>query len=99
MKINLPKDLERFIAFDEQNNSGYQMIVKFDNGFGASIINNIYSHTRNDQEFELAVIEKTGEEQNDWELCYTTYITDDVIGYLPEKEVTEILYKIKDLEV
>jgi len=75
------------------------MIVKFDNGFGASIINNIYSHTRNDQEFELAVIEKTGEEQNDWQLCYTTYITDDVIGYLPEKEVIEILYKIKDLKV
>lgn len=48
MKINLPKDLERFIAFDGQNNSGYQMIVKFDNGFGASIINNIYSHTRNE---------------------------------------------------
>lgn len=99
MKINLPKDLERFIAFDGQNNSGYQMIVKFDNGFGASIINNIYSHTRNDQEFELAVIEKIGEEQNDWQLCYTTYITDDVIGYLPEKEVIEILYKIKDLKV
>lgn len=99
MKINLPKDLKRFIAFDLQNNSGYQMIVKFDNGFGASIINNIYSHTRNDQEFELAVIEKTGEEQNEWELCYTTYITDDVIGYLPEKEVIEILYKIKDLKV
>lgn len=75
------------------------MIVKFDNGFGASIINNIYSHTRNDQEFELAVIEKTGKKQNEWELCYTTYITDDVIGYLPEKEVIEILYKIKDLEV
>ena len=99
MKINLPKDLERIIAFDGQNNSGYQMIVKFDNGFGASIINNIYSHTRNNQEFELAVIEKTGEEQNDWQLCYTTYITDDVIGYLPEKEVIEILYKIKDLKV
>lgn len=99
MKINLPKDLEKFIAFDGQNNSGYQTIVKFDNGFGASIINNIYSHTRNDQEFELAVIEKTGEEQNDWQLCYTTYITNDVIGYLPEKEVIEILYKIKDLKV
>ena len=99
MKINLPKDLKDFIAFDGPNNSGYQMIVKFDNGFGASIINNIYSHTRNSEEFELAVIKKTGEEQNDWQLCYTTYITDDVIGYLPEKEVIEILYKIKDLEV
>lgn len=99
MKINLPKDLERFIAFDGQNNSGYQMIVKFDNGFGASIINNIYSHTRNDQEFELGVIEKTGEEKNDWELCYTTEITDDVIGYLSEEEIIEYLYKIKDLEV
>ena len=99
MKINLPKDLEKFIAFDGQNNSGYQMIVKFDNGFGASIINNIYSHTRNENEFELAVIEKTGPERNDWQLCYTTYITDDVIGYLPEKEVIEILYKIKDLKV
>ena len=99
MKINLPEDLKSFIAFDGPNNSGYQMIVKFDNGFGASIINNIYSHTRNNEEFELAVIEKTGTEQNEWELCYTTYITDDVIGYLPEKEVIEILYKIKDLEV
>ena len=95
---NLPENLKQFVYFNGINNSGYQMIIKFPNGYGASVINNIHSYTDNDNEFEIAVIKKTGPEVDDLKLCYDTPITDDVIGHLEEKEVIEYIYKVKDLE-
>ena len=93
---NIPEDLKKFVTFDGPNNSGYQMILEFPNNYGASIVNNIYSYTNNDNEFELAVLKKHPE-RNEWALCYETEITNDVIGNLTEEEVIEILYKIKNL--
>lgn len=46
--------------------------------------------------FELAVIKKRTE--TDYNLCYTTEITNDVEGYLTNEEVIELLEKIKKLE-
>lgn len=57
--------------------------IHFDNGYGASIIR-IY------RTFEVAVL------HND-ELCYTTPITDDVIGYLEADTVGKILADIEGL--
>ena len=45
--------------------------------------------------FEIAVLKRT---IYGWLLCYSTQITDDVIGYLDNEEVIEILEKIKNLE-
>ena len=71
----------------------------FTNGFGVSVvrftINGMKgSYTNNDQEWELAVLKGN---KNDWELTYDTPITEDVIGYLSEDEVTEIMKKIQQL--
>lgn len=46
--------------------------------------------------FEVAVLKKRTEDRYD--LCYSTPITDDVIGWLNNEEVIEILEKIKNLE-
>lgn len=45
--------------------------------------------------FEVAVLIKRTEKNYD--LCYSTPITDDVIGCLNNEEVIEILEKIKNL--
>jgi hypothetical protein len=57
----------------------------FKNGYGASVISNEYSYG-----LELAVLKNN-------DLCYTTHLTDDVIGHLKTHEVIEILEEIKQL--
>lgn len=66
-----------------------QKIYRYDNGFGASIINNPMSNS-----LELAVLEFDGD---DWEIVYDTPIADDVLSYLDLEEVFEIFKQIKAL--
>lgn len=82
------KDL-KFFNIEDLN--GVQAIVKFDNGFGASIVKHNFSYGGSEGLYEMAVLD----ENND--ICYSTSITNDVIGYLNEEEVSDYLNKIKNL--
>lgn len=66
--------------------------IKFENGYGASIVNHKYSYGGNDGLFEVAVFDAKTEE-----LVYDTPITSDVMGHLTFAEVAEIIEKIKSL--
>lgn len=80
-----------FLEFVIPSRKSGQIVLKFENGFGASFISDIGSYGN-----EIAVIYfKDGE---DWRLCYSTDITDDVLAHLTEEEVVESLYKIKSLD-
>ena len=81
--------------FTEQWNEKQQWIFKFENGYGASVIKHYGSYGWEEDLFELAVIKVT---DNEWELCYSTPITDDVIGHLTNNDVIRYLNKIKRLE-
>lgn len=70
---------------------GVQYHYKAENGYGASIIQTIYSYGGNQGLWELAVLDSDGE------ITYNTSITNDVLGYLSEEEVNETLEKIKNL--
>ena len=76
--------------------SGVQFIIEFQNGYGASIINNFMSYGGEDGLLELAVI--IFDSEGDWKICYDTEITDDVIGYLTFEQTEEILDKISELK-
>lgn len=77
------------------NKNGYgQVLFRFDNGYGASVIRNPISYGNEAGLFELAVIEWNNE---DWKFVYDTPITNDVIGFLTGEEVEEILKQIRDL--
>lgn len=82
------KDLE-FHATDSFLN-GIKAIVQFPNGYGASIIRHDYSYGGPEGLYELAVLK-------DDSLCYNTPITDDVIGWCDENEITELLLEIQKL--
>jgi len=56
----------------------------FPNGYGASVITGWGAYGTPEQPYELAVLH--GES-----LCYATPLTDDVIGYLNEDGVKELL--------
>lgn len=79
-----------FLQNTEYLNNGVRHIYKFDNGYGASVIKHDYSYGGRDGLWEIAVLE------ND-ELCYTTPITEDVIGHLSWENVENYLQKIKEL--
>ena len=81
-----------------KNGNGLQATMGFDNGYGVSVIRfkipgmSVYgSYTANDREWELAVLK-------DDKLCYTTPITDDVVGNLTDEGVTKIMEQLQKLE-
>jgi len=63
---------------------------QFPNGYGISVIRCTYSYEGDEGLYECAVLK-------DNRLCYDTPITNDVIGYCDEKEVTEIMKQIQEL--
>lgn len=76
-------------TFEEKWNGTPHWNFYFPNGYGASVINDGYG--RESGLFELAVLDSDGN------LCYTTEITDDVIGWLESVEVLELLRRIAKL--
>ena len=81
--------MTRTIMKSELVNGGLQRRYQFQNGYGASVINHKGSYGY-PEKWELAVTQ-------DGDLCYTTPITDDVIGHLTEEQVLEKLEEIKAL--
>ena len=65
--------------------------IIFHNGYGASVVKHEFSYGGKDGLYELAVLDKHGE------LTYETPITNDVIGYLREIDVTDVMEKIQQL--
>ena len=71
---------------------GVQKVYKSPNGYGASVIKHEGSYGFDKDQWELAVLK-------DDELCYSTGITSDVMGYLNDPQVDNILRQIANLEV
>lgn len=69
---------------------GEQWKFSFNNGYGASVITGGIAYCNDERPFELGVLEYG-------ELCYDTPIADDVIGYLTNDEVFDLLDRIEQL--
>lgn len=74
---------------------GPQRIYRFENGYGASVISNVYSYGGTSGMMELAVLKY--DDAGEWHLTYETPVTDDVLGHLAEPEVQDLLAKIRAL--
>lgn len=77
--------------FEMPEVDGYQLVYKFDNGYGASVVKHDFSYGGKDGRYEVAVLDNEGV------MCYDTPITNDVIGYLNMSEVDKILVNISHL--
>ena len=64
--------------------------TQFDNGYEVSVVKSPHSYGGDKGLYELAIFK-------DDEICYDTPITNDVLGYLTDKDVTEVLIKIQQL--
>ena len=74
---------------------GVRLRIWFDNGYGASCVRMHGSYGGDEGLWELAVI--TGDDDY-YELCYDTGITDDTIGWLTAEQAVEIIGQISELE-
>ena len=75
--------------YDIHNGIGY--VYEFENGYGASVVSHDGSYGGTQGLYEIAVLDSTGD------LCYSTPITDDVIGYATEDKVLDTLHRIRML--
>jgi len=71
---------------------GVQARITFDNGYGASVVKTPYSYGGDKGLYELAVLDSEGS------LTYDTPVTNDVIGYLRDIDVTDVMEKIQQLQ-
>lgn len=90
LKIN--DDLKKYLK--QQNNliDGVRYEFEFENELGASVIKRFGSYGFEEDLWELATLE------NGY-LQYYPLTGGDVVGYLTDKQVNTILYKIKDEEL
>jgi hypothetical protein len=66
-------------------------LIKFPNGYSASILFGEMFYSNGIDTYELAVIGRNGV------LCYSTDLTDDVLGNQTEDQITEAMKFIQNL--
>ena len=86
------QDLPFFPINDAPFMVGKKARMHFDNGFGVSVVSHSYSYGGRDGLYEVAVLDS-----ND-ELTYDTPVTNDVIGYLTEEEVSDVMKQVQELK-
>jgi hypothetical protein len=74
--------------------SGIQAKHFFPNGYGVSVVKFPGSYGAEAGLYEVAILKGLEE---DWEICYDTPITDDVIGYQSVEDIDNLLSQVESL--
>jgi hypothetical protein len=69
---------------------GVQRLYTFDNGYEASVVRHPHSYGGDEGLWEAAVLLNGS-------VCYSTPITDDILGWLNEADVDDVLARIEEL--
>lgn len=64
--------------------------IEFNNGYGVSLLCGEIFYSNGVDTYECAVTYKNG-------LCYATWITNDVMGYLSKEELMQTIYEVEKL--
>lgn len=75
---------------------GVQAKHIFPNGYGVSVVRFPGSYGYAQDLYEVAVI-KVSDDEDGFELCYDTPITDDVLGHRDETDIENILEEVAAL--
>ena len=76
---------------------GERHIVRFPNGYGASVVRNRMSYGDDRGLYEVGVITYDRAKPSDWDLTYDTPITDNMLGWQSVEDVAEVLLRISRL--
>jgi hypothetical protein len=87
------KDFTSYIIDINSYNKGMQILFRFPNNYGISLECHSFSYGNDDNEFEIAIINYDSEDNDDWDICYTTKLTQDVLGYQSKEDVIDVIQK------
>lgn len=71
-----------------------QSLMFFVNGYGVSVTKTDFSYGGSQGLYALDVLKGT---EDEWSLCYDTYITSGVEGYLNEEDVSKLMFHVQHL--
>ncbi len=79
--------------------NGIQALKFFDNNYGVSVVRfttpfGAGSYGSEEGLYEVAILKGV---EDEWEICYDTPITEDVLGHLTEEHVTNLLSQVQSL--
>ncbi len=79
--------------------NGIQALKFFDNNYGVSVVRfttpfGAGSYGSEEGLYEIAILKGV---EDEWEICYDTPITEDVLGHLSVEEVEVLLYEVENL--
>ena len=100
LKLNYEGFENNLLEVNENDNvlgEGVQYRFRFDNLYGASIIKKYGSYGFEDDLWELAVLQFMRGWEDKSFITYDTPITNDVVGYLNDEEVRDLLKQIQEL--
>ena len=83
--------MKEFIVKQRPAHGGSQIVYRFPNGYGASVVEHSFSYG-----LELAVIKFLSADNGHFVLTYDTPVTSDVVGHLDQDGLKDILNQIKD---
>lgn len=70
--------------------NGIHATMNFDNGYGVSVVKGELFYCDEDT-FEVAILK-------DGDICYTTPLTGDVLGYQTAEDITKIMQELQTYE-
>ncbi len=81
---------------------GTQVMIRFANGYGLSVVRHCYSYGGNAGMWEAAPVRYTGTSLREWEFCGQAkglpgFDNDDVQGWLSPSDVDEIATQVAQL--
>lgn len=82
------------LKFGPRVSGGVRARHFFPNGYGVSVIRGYGTYGSDAGLYEMAVLRGS---EADWDLDYTTPVTDDVLGHLDEAEITRLLSEVEAL--
>jgi hypothetical protein len=80
-----------------KSGNGLHGLIFFPGGYGLSVVrckipySNRYSSYADDDTWEVAILKGT---KDQWEICYDTELTNDVLGYQTEEDINKIIKHI-----
>jgi hypothetical protein len=95
--MNLIKEYNRYIIDFNSINNGMQIVFRFNNNYGISVVSHSFSYGNDDEKFEIAIIKFNSKDDSDWNITYDTCITDDVLGYSSKEDITRTVIRTMGL--
>ena len=90
-------EFEKYVITRKNAPYARHIVLRFENGYGASLINGKYAYTNTLDDWEMACLIYCPDKEPDiYELCYPDWFDNDVKGYLSSDEVLHWLQIIKD---